>query len=76
MGVTHIHHDKMCPACDRGDCSTCECLCDLIADVREDERATIKQFWRPKHVLGGMSDLTIPDEEEFCASLSEAQQQS
>ena len=43
MGVTVIHHDILCPACKATDCDTCECLCDFIADVREDEREAIRK---------------------------------
>lgn len=41
MDVTRLHHDTMCPSCKDTTCTTCECLCDFIADIREDERAAI-----------------------------------
>lgn len=41
--VTRISHDPLCPACStRTDCN-CECLCDFIADVRDDERRVLSR---------------------------------
>lgn len=47
-GPSWIHHDPFCPACGATGC-TCECLCDLIADVRDDERRVLLPFVAPGH---------------------------
>lgn len=39
--MIHIYHDRLCPSCQDDTCTICVCLCDLIADVREDERRSI-----------------------------------
>lgn len=44
-GPSWIHHDPFCPVCGAANC-TCECLCDLIADVRDDERRTLSPYLR------------------------------
>lgn len=46
MEVTRIHHDPLCPVCGP-DCS-CDhiCLCDFIADVRDDERRILAPYMR------------------------------
>lgn len=49
IGPSWIHHDPFCPACGADDC-TCGCLCDLIADVRDDERRVLRPYMRtPGH---------------------------
>jgi len=48
MEVTHIHHDRLCPVCathSSPGCD-CDCLCDFIADVREDERRVLGPYLR------------------------------
>lgn len=38
--VVRLRHDPLCPTCPSHDDVECECpcLCDFIADVRDDER--------------------------------------
>ncbi len=43
MALARIRHDPYCPACGATGC-TCDCLCDFIADVREDERRVLAPY--------------------------------
>ena len=45
MAAARIRHDAFCPSCQDTDCA-CECLCDLIADVRDDERRALGPYLR------------------------------
>lgn len=41
MGLTRLHHDPLCPSCGEDSCEACKCLCDFIADIRDDERQAL-----------------------------------
>lgn len=49
--MIRIHHDALCPTtatCGTENCR-CDCLCDFIADVRDDERRALAAFLVPGH---------------------------
>jgi len=45
MTVTHIHHDRLCPAVPDSSAAS-DCLCDFIADIRDDERRALAPYLR------------------------------